>query len=134
MGNEVNFLFNTEHYYSQPLSLSVIHEENNMIYKSNDILVYGKNNFEVLINDNGLVSIRALIYGNYKEIIKEIIEEYKSITRMYNGFTLGSFFKVVVSKNQLKNELIKEFSDLNFECNVSNTKSGYTLRVKRALI
>lgn len=131
VNNEVSFLFNTEHLYSPSLSVLGMNSHKNTLFESDDLIVYLKDNFEVMINDTGLVSITTRsMSNNYKKIINDILNEYKEIADNYNEFLLDNLFKVIVPKNELKNNLIKELNDLNYHCDISTTKDSYTIRVK----
>lgn len=114
----VNFLFNTNKYYIDPFLLEIKEEldVSKIVYSSDDLLVYIKDDLEVVINNIGTVSVKPLLNNvrEIKKMIPHIIDEYKTLTKISQRFTNTESFKVTFPKS-LTTEINKNLQELDFK-------------------
>lgn len=129
--NKVNVLFNTDKYYIDQFLPDIEKVIPEVIFSSENLLVYLKNDLEVMINNLGTVSITPNINNlqEFRSVIPNIIKEYDNLTLINNKFDHVDKFKVIAPKS-VSGDIISQLNALNYNTKLVNTNNMHTVSVE----
>ena len=110
----VNFLFNSNKYYIDSFLGDLEHALSNIVFSSPDLLVYKKDDMEIMINNFGTVSFKPTLndVDELNEAIPSVLQEYKELTKLSKRFSFEESFKVTFPKDITK-EINHKLQGLN---------------------
>ncbi|PLR93175.1 hypothetical protein [Bacillus sp. T33-2] len=131
----LEFLFNMNRLFIDQDLPNLNHYFDDIVYSSNDLLVYKESDLVIMISKEGAVSIETEICDpiDLNNKINRTFNEYKKLTFINDRFKLDNDFVIIVPKESTK-ELVDELGRLHFDVNITQSRNNDLLSVERSII